>query len=142
MDALDPARPEHWFLRQIGVLERRRGLLYGVCIGLIAVIAFADYLTGDEVLLSSCICSRGDPRVGCRRLRGPRRLGGGDGRHADRLHLALSDGGFPRPLHVWQALVSLTSNAAVAWAVANSSPRMRGCCRSSTRSGASRGRTP
>ena len=31
-------------------------------------------------------------------------------------YVALSDGSF-RTLHVWQALVSLTSNAAVAWAI-------------------------
>jgi len=117
MDALDPARPEHWFLRQIGVLERRRGLLYGVCIGLIAVIAFADYLTGDEVLLfvlhllPVAILAWGAGvyagLAGSVVATGAMLIG----------YVALSDGSF-RTLHVWQALVSLTSNAAVAWAVA------------------------
>lgn len=116
MDALDPDPAEHWFLRQVAVLERRRPLLYALCLGLIAVIAFADYLSGDEILLFVL------------HLLPVALLAWGGGLYAGLAgaviatgamligYVALSDGTF-RTLHVWQALVSLTSNGTVAWAV-------------------------
>ena len=51
MEPSDPVLKEHWFLRQMATLERRQGLLYAVCLAMIAGIAYADYLTGDEILL-------------------------------------------------------------------------------------------
>jgi len=117
MEPSDPVLEEHWFLRQLAVLERRQGLLFLVCLALIAAIAFADYLTGDEILLFVL------------HLVPVAILAWGAGIHAGLAgsvvatgamlvgYVAMSDGRF-RTLHVWQALVSLTSNATVAWAVA------------------------
>ncbi len=117
MDPLDPVPQEHWILRQAAVLERRRGALYASCLALIAGIAYADYLSGDEILLFVL------------HLLPVTMLAWGAGLYAGLAgsvvatgamlvgYVALSDGRF-RTLHVWQALVSLTSNASVAWAVA------------------------
>jgi len=104
-------------VRWMGTLERRPAALYAVALGMIALIALADYVTGDEILLFIL------------QLLPVSILAWGAGLYAGLAgaviatgavlisYVALAGGEF-RTLHAWDAAVSFTSNAVVAWVVA------------------------
>ncbi len=94
----------------------RPAVLYPTALALMAAIGFLDYLTGDEVLLY----------IG--HLLPVTLLAWGAGFYAGLAGAFLSAGvvlvtyvaaaGAFRTIHVWQAIVSFTASAVVAWAVA------------------------
>jgi diguanylate cyclase (GGDEF)-like protein len=99
--------PEPTVVRWMGALERRPALLYAVTFALIALIALADYATGDQILLFILQLVPVAILAWCAGLYAGVVL---------ITYVALAGGEF-HTLHAWHAAVSFTSNAVVAWVV-------------------------
>jgi diguanylate cyclase (GGDEF)-like protein len=114
-DATDPL-PEPTLVRWMALLERRPVLLYVVALGLIGLVAFADFLTGDEVLLYVFQLAPVAILAWCAGLYAG--LAGTVVATGAVLvtYVALA-GGQLRTLQIWQAAVTLTTNGVVAWVV-------------------------
>ena len=109
--------PEPALVRWMGGLERRPPLLYAVALLLIALIAVADYVTGDEILLFVLQLAPVAILAWCAGIYAG--LAGAVVATGAVLvtYVALA-GGELHTLQIWQAAVSLTSDAVVAWVVA------------------------
>src|SRR5437667_2774143 len=108
--------PQSRFAARLDLLSRRPLVLYPVALALIAVIAAFDYWTGDEILLYvfhlfpvTLLAWGGGLYAG---------LAGAAVSAAAVLLTYMSAAGQFRTIHVWQAIVSFTTSAAVATAVA------------------------
>ena len=109
--------PEPTVVRWMSTLEKRPPLLYAVTVALIALIALADYVTGDQILLFILQLVPVAILAWCAGLYAG--LAGSAIATGVVLitYVALAGGEF-HTLHAWHAAVSFTSNAVVAWVVA------------------------
>ncbi len=116
MEAETGPLPQPALVRWMGVLERRPPLLYVTALVLIGVIAVADYVTGDEILLYVLYLAPIAILAWCAGI-----FAGLAGAVVATgavfvTYVALAQGRY-MTLHIWQAAVSLTSDAVVAWVV-------------------------
>jgi len=116
MEALTGPLPQPTLVRWMGVLERRPPLLYATAFVLIAAIGAADYLTGDEMLLYVLYLAPVAILSWCAGIFAG--LAGAVVATGAVFVTYVALAGHYTTLHAWQAAVSLTSDAVVAWVVA------------------------
>ena len=117
MEAETGPLPQPTLVRWMGVLERRPPLLYATALVLIGAIGIADYLTGEEILLYVLYLAPVAILAWCAGIFAGL-AGAVVATGAVLVTYVLLSEGRHMTLHVWQAAVSMTSDAVVAWVVA------------------------
>lgn len=115
MDADSGPLPQPVLVRWLAALERRPVLLYVTALAMIAAIGAADFVTGDEVLLYVLYLAPIAMLAWCAGIYAG--LAGAVVATGAVLVTYVGLAGHYTKLHTWQAMVSMISDATVAWAV-------------------------